>query len=47
VKDAFESGKAALMLEGIPEEKIPELLVRKGVNPRTIFLIEPTGLHVN
>jgi hypothetical protein len=42
VKEAFESGKAALMLEGIPEVTTPELLVRKGVDPRTIFLIEPT-----
>jgi hypothetical protein len=41
VKEAFESGKTALMLEGIPEEKTPELLVRKGINPSTIFLIEP------
>jgi hypothetical protein len=41
VKDAFESGKAALMLDGIPEEKTPVLLARKGVDPSTIFLIEP------
>lgn len=41
VKDAFDSGKTALMLEGIPEEKTPELLVRKGVNPSTVFLIKP------
>ena len=39
VKEAFEAGKAALMLEGIPEERTPELLVRKGVDPSTIFLI--------
>jgi hypothetical protein len=41
VKEAFESGRAALMLDGIPEEKTPELLVRKGIDPNTIFLIEP------
>jgi hypothetical protein len=28
-----------LMLEGIPEENIPRLLVRKGVNPREVFLL--------
>jgi hypothetical protein len=38
VEVAFESGKAALMLEGIPEEKTPELLVRKGVHACDIFL---------
>jgi hypothetical protein len=41
VKVAFDSGKSALMLEGIAEEKTPELLVRKGVDPNSIFLIEP------
>lgn len=41
VQKAFDSGKTALMLEGIPEDKTPELLVRKGVDARTIFLIEP------
>jgi hypothetical protein len=38
VKEAFVQGKTALMLEGIPEENIPELLVRKGVDPAGIFL---------
>jgi CHAT domain len=41
VKEAFESGKAALMLEGIPEENITELLVRKGADANAIFLIKP------
>jgi hypothetical protein len=39
VKDAFESGKTALMLEGIPETKTPKLLVRDGVDPSDISLI--------
>ncbi len=43
VNDAFEQGKAALMLEGIPEHDIPELLVRGGVDAKTIFLISRTG----
>ena len=30
VKEAFELGKAALLLEGIPEDKTPELLTRNG-----------------
>jgi hypothetical protein len=42
VEEAFESGKAALMLEGIPEESTPELLVRKGVDPSAIFLSQHT-----
>jgi hypothetical protein len=41
VKVAFESGKTALMLAGIPEEKTPELLCRKGVNPAALHLIQP------
>jgi hypothetical protein len=41
VRKAFDSGKTALMLEGIAEENIPRLLVRKGVDPNAIFLIEP------
>ena len=33
VKDAFEQGRTALLLEGIQEGNIPDLLVRTGVNP--------------
>lgn len=40
VKEAFEQGKVALLLEGIPEEKTPELLVKTGVDPSQIFLIK-------
>lgn len=42
VKVAFESGKTALMLAGIPEDKTPELLCRKGVDPATLVLIQPS-----
>lgn len=42
VKVAFESGKTALMLAGIPEEKTPELLCRKGVDPATLVIIQPS-----
>ena len=31
VQEAFDQAKTALLLEGIPEENIPELLVRKGI----------------
>jgi len=38
VKEAFDQGCAALLLEGIPEENTPELLVKKGVDAGKIFL---------
>jgi hypothetical protein len=44
VKEAFELGKAALMLEGIPEDKTPELLTRPGVDAAEIVLLaEPVA----
>ena len=39
VQAAFEQGTTALMLEGIPEEDTPELLVRAGANASEIFLL--------
>jgi hypothetical protein len=39
VKEAFDQGIAALLLEDIPEENNPELVVKEGVNPSNIFLI--------
>jgi len=39
---AFEQGRAALLLEGIPEENTPELLVRKDVDAGQIFLVGKT-----
>src|SRR5436305_13474601 len=41
VKEAFELGKAALLLEGIPEDKTPELLTRTGVDAAELRLITP------
>lgn len=38
VKAAFDSGITALMLDGIPEEQTPILLVRKGVDPSKAYL---------
>jgi hypothetical protein len=41
VEEAFEQSKVALLLEGIPEETTPELLVRTGVDPSRVFLLSP------
>lgn len=40
IKEAFDQGRTALMLYGLPEEETPELLVRTGVDPANIFLVE-------
>ena len=40
IKEAFDQGKTAIMLEGIPEANTPQLLTRKGVDPASIVLIE-------
>ncbi len=39
VKEAFEQGKVALQLEGIPEETTPELVCRTTIKPSRIFLL--------
>jgi len=41
VKRAFEQAKAALMLEGIPEEDTPELFVADGVDSEQLILVKP------
>jgi len=41
IKEAFDQGIVALLLEGIPEENKPELLTRAGVDPTRIALLEP------
>jgi hypothetical protein len=43
VKEAFELGRGALLLEGIPEDKTPKLLMRKGVDASRVELISPQG----
>lgn len=40
VREAFDQGRVALLLEGIPEEDIPQLITRSGVDPSDIVLIE-------
>jgi hypothetical protein len=44
VQDAFDQGKASLLLEGLTDEDMPELIVRDGVDPRQVFLIVDTAL---
>jgi CHAT domain len=39
VEGAFDQGKAALLLEGIPEEKTPVLITREKIDPTNIFVI--------
>ncbi len=39
IQDAFEQGKVALLLKGIPEEDTPELLVGEGVDASRILLV--------
>jgi hypothetical protein len=39
VHEAFDQGRTAIMLEGVPEEDAPELLCRIGVDPDHIFLV--------
>lgn len=41
VQDAFEQGKTALMLEGIPEAHVPRLSVREGVDAARVILVNP------
>ncbi len=41
IKDAFDQGKTALLLEGIPEENTPELVVKAGNDPSQIVLTLP------
>jgi hypothetical protein len=43
VQEAFDQGKVALLLEGIPEEDTPELLVKEGIDPSEIILVSPTN----
>ena len=38
---AFEQGKAALMLENIPEDDTPELFVADDVDPEQLILVRP------
>jgi len=39
IKEAFDQGISSLLLEGIAEETTPELIVRDGANPASIYLV--------
>lgn len=39
VADAFEQAKAALLLEGLPEDDLPRLFHRHGIDPAKLFVI--------
>ena len=41
IQEAFDQGKTALLLEGIPEGDVPDLLLRDGVDPSRIVLVSP------
>src|SRR5712691_5673116 len=42
VQEAFALGRNMLLLEGIPEEKTPELFARPGLKPNEVILVEPS-----
>ncbi len=43
IQEAFDQGRTALLLEGIAEEDIPELLVKDGIDPSQVVFIESAG----
>ena len=44
IKESFDQGITALLLEGFPEENTPELLVKSGVDPSQIRVLSTVGL---
>lgn len=42
VKKAFDQAKAALMLENVPEEDVPELFIGDALDPNELFIVKPT-----
>jgi hypothetical protein len=43
VQEAFDQGITSLLLEGIPDEDLPELLVKQGVDAKQVTLIASTN----
>ncbi|MDR7002255.1 CHAT domain-containing protein [Neobacillus niacini] len=41
IQKAFDQGKTALMLEGIPEESTLELYFKEGLNPNELIIVKP------
>jgi len=47
IKQAFDQGISALLLEGIPEEETPALFTQEGVGSENIVLVRPPSLVVS
>ena len=41
IRQAFNQGVSAFMLEGIPEQQTPQLLSREGIDPDDVVLVRP------
>lgn len=46
VREAFDQAIAALMLEGIPEDRVPELFTRDGVDASEVILVRPASTDI-
>jgi hypothetical protein len=46
VRTAFDQGVSALLLEGIPEDRTPELLCARGVDPASLRPVGGGGLEL-
>lgn len=44
LETAFKQAKAALLMEGIPEENTPELYVKDGLRAEDIYIVRPAGV---
>jgi hypothetical protein len=44
MRQAFDQAIAALMMEGISEDKVPELFMRDMVDANELILVKPTGI---
>lgn len=47
IKGAFELGRSALILEGIPEENTPTLICKSGIDPSSIYIFPPESRREN
>jgi hypothetical protein len=45
LQNSFDQAKAAVMLEGIPEEATPELFLADGINADSLVLVRPTRVE--
>jgi WD40 repeat protein len=43
VRNAFDQGLAAIALEGLEAEHVPMLLARAGVDPGSVYIVEPSN----